>query len=65
MKKTPYFLTEEGLNLIIDTANNICEAKGWANKVSKNDAIPIISALYILQKSMKKGAVQCQLGEIQ
>jgi len=54
MKKKPYYLSNEGMKLVIDTANLICETKGYANRVTKNDAVPIIHALYILQEAMKR-----------
>lgn len=54
MKKIPLYLQDEWVKIIKETANDVCQMKGWANKLHENEVIPIIMALYIIQKVMKK-----------
>ncbi len=54
MKKTPFYLSEEGIRIVTETANDIAEAKGYASRVHEGDVTLVVQALYILQKVMKK-----------
>ena len=52
-KLVPLYLQDEWVTIIKETANDVCGAKGWANRVKDNDVIPILMALYILKTVMK------------
>lgn len=44
-----YLLTEPGIKLVTDTANDLQKAKGYATTVKKSETKVVIQALYIIK----------------
>ncbi len=51
--KTPYWLTEEGIEIITETANDIAKAKGYFTTVKEGEVELVVQAIYLLKRAIK------------